>query len=78
MINKIKEFLESNETELKLPFIPLEIYEALFEELGYYLSDRDRNYNETDFAIDYHHKNTLKCINLVGSFYDGKFNLLKD
>jgi len=34
MKDKIKEFLESNETELSLPFIPLEIYEALFIELG--------------------------------------------
>ena len=75
MKNKIEEFLKSNETELLLPFIPLEIYEALFIELGYYIFVKD--YNEVDFDFEYYNKTDLKSINLIGSLYNGNFKLIK-
>lgn len=75
MINKIKEFLKSNETELKLPFIPLEIYEALFEQLGYWMYDRETNGWQVDFWYKYKKDNSI--ITLDGSLHYGNFKLIK-
>lgn len=75
MINKIKEFLESNETELKLPFIPLEIYEALFIELGYKYYNTENSGWEIDFWWKYIKDNNI--ITLEGCLYEGNFKLIK-
>lgn len=75
MINKIKEFLESNETELSLPFIPLEIYEALFMELGYEIENSNTTGHEVCF--NYTYSNDVKSFKLKGSLYKGDFKLIK-
>jgi hypothetical protein len=75
MINKVKEFLESNETELKLPFIPLEIYETLFEELGYEIEDSNTTGHEIYFSYTY--SNGFENLKLKGSLYRGNFKLIK-
>ena len=76
MKNKIEEFLKSNETELLLPFIPLEIYEALFIELGYALLGK--YYSEGDFAFEYKYDDRPYSIVLTGSLYIGNFKLIKE
>lgn len=75
MKNKIEEFLKSNETELSLPFIPLEIYETLFNELGYENYAKDTNGWELDFWWKY--KKDSDIITLEGSLYSGEFKLIK-
>ena len=75
MKNKIEQFLKSNEKELLLPFIPLEIYEALFIELGYHLWNKD--YDEDDFSMEYNHGHKLHSITLTGSLFNGEFKLIK-
>lgn len=76
MKNKIEEFLKSNETELSLPFIPLEIYEVLFIGLGYNLWGK--YYSEGDFSFEYKYDDRLYSIVLTGSLYNGNFKLIKE
>ena len=61
MVNKIKEFLESNE--------------ALFEGLGYEQHSKENNGWEIDFWWKYIKDGNI--ITLEGCLYDGNFKLIK-
>lgn len=73
---KIQIFLDSEDNELNLDFIPLTYYDKVLEELGYECIDADTNECDVDFWYTYLKDETE--VTLDGSLWNGSFRLIKN
>lgn len=79
LIDEIREFIISQEGEMKIPMTPISKIEEIFESQGYEMEDLDDNTNgwEIDFWYYFKHPEKARYC-LSGSLWSGGFKIYKN